>query len=316
MTQQEVLNSNLTKTAKMKALFELGLTRVQVAGLMGVGYGFVQNVYAKTYGTGRLNSNRVAELVTPRNEFNFSFNRNFGIEIEAYNVDMIELKRKLNEAGIRTEAEGYNHTTRDYWKVVSDGSLTGSKTFELVSPILNGQDGLNQLQTVSRVLKSLNAKINKSCGLHVHFDADGFGIKTWRNLYKNYAKVEDSIDAFLPESRRKNNNTYCKSMKVPNYESKIDRATTLKEIERAITFENRYFKLNTQAYWRHRTVEFRQHSGTIEFEKISNWILFLTRFVEFSKENTMQDGNFESMSNFLNDELLGYFRNRKQRLAA
>jgi hypothetical protein len=35
----------------MRLLFELGLTRRQVSELMGVGYGFAQNVYAKFHGT-------------------------------------------------------------------------------------------------------------------------------------------------------------------------------------------------------------------------------------------------------------------------
>jgi hypothetical protein len=84
----------------------------------------------------------------------------------------------------------------------------------------------------------------------------------------------------------------------------------------ALTNRNRYHKLNTESYWRHNTVEFRQHSGTIEYEKISNWILFLARFVEFSKENEITNTNFEGMSEFTDENIMNYLRNRKQRLAA
>lgn len=49
MTTEQILNSNLTKSDKMRALFTKGYTRKEVAQLIGCGYGFVQNVYARTY---------------------------------------------------------------------------------------------------------------------------------------------------------------------------------------------------------------------------------------------------------------------------
>jgi hypothetical protein len=74
MTQTEILNSDLTKSEKMRKLFELGLSRNEVARLMGVGYGFAQNVFAAAY----------PERILSRRGFNFVFNRNFGVEIEAF----------------------------------------------------------------------------------------------------------------------------------------------------------------------------------------------------------------------------------------
>jgi hypothetical protein len=44
--------------------------------------------------------------------------------------------------------------------------------------------------------------------------------------------------------------------------------------------ESRYFKLNLTAYWRHQTIEFRQHSGTTDAEKAVHWIQLLLAFVE------------------------------------
>jgi len=43
---QNILEQTGTKTSKIKMLLQLGMTRKQVAEAMGVGYGFVQNVYA------------------------------------------------------------------------------------------------------------------------------------------------------------------------------------------------------------------------------------------------------------------------------
>lgn len=306
MTTAEILESENNKTQKMRLLFELGLSRKEVSELMNVGYGFVQNVFAKTY----------PDRINGRQEFRFTFNRKFGIEIEAHGCPKAELARALRQAGIEANCEGYNHRTPAAWKITSDSSLRGDNTFELVSPILQGEDGLEQLKTVCRVLKEKRVKINKSCGLHVHLDARGLDLNTWKNIYKNYIKFEPVIDKFMPASRRANNNRYCHSLIKENYETKINESGSLQEIERAITGRDRYYKLNTQAYWRHNTVEFRQHAGTIEFEKISNWILFCARFVEYSKKKTATEGTIEGMKAFLSEDILNYIENRINHFAA
>jgi hypothetical protein len=297
----------------MQMLFELGFTRRQVSEMMGVGYGFAQNVYASTY-PDRIRR-RIQQLAAAG--FNFSFTRDFGIEIEAFGISTATLERKLNEAGIETRYEGYNHTTRRYWKIVSDSSLNGQNTFELVSPILNGENGLEQLETVCRVLKENNAKINKSCGLHVHLDAKDFRTENWKKLYKNYMKIESTIESFMPESRRANNNSFCRSMKRNTSAARIERCNDLTEIEIVATNQNRYYKLNTRSYWRHETIEYRQHSGTIEFEKISNWLLFTARLTEYAKQGfELENDSIEETEKFLDENIVNYIRRRTEQLAS
>lgn len=310
MTTQ-ILASNTTKTNKIKQLLELGFTRKQVAELMNIGYGFVQNVYAKTY-PNQINS-RGVQTITNENSFQpITFNRQFGVEIEAYNVDRQTLKAALIRLGIKVEVENYNHTTRKYWKIITDGSIRGSQGFEIVSPILKGQDGLNQLEKVCRALKECNAFINKTCGVHIHFDAKKFGVEQFKNIMLNYANLENVIDSFLPKSRRENNNSYCKSIK--SHTSKIENATTINQLTNAIP--TRYSKLNTQSYTRYNTIEFRHHAGTIEFEKISNWILFLHNLVEYSKDKRITRPKFETLKTFNQQEVYTYLENRKTQLAS
>ena len=172
---EQILALQTTKTEKIKQLLELGFTRKQVAELMGVGYGFVQNVYAKY----------VTNQTSTRGNTKFKpipFNRQFGVEIEAYNVTKSKLKSELIRLGIRVEIENYNHPTKTHWKIITDASIRGTNGFEIVSPILKGQDGLEQLKKVCQALKNCNAYINKSCGLHIHFDASSFKLKQFKNL--------------------------------------------------------------------------------------------------------------------------------------
>lgn len=322
MTTQEILNATgKTKTWKIEQLLRAGKTRQETAALMNCGYGFVQNVYKNIFPERIRNRQTIAQIIEEFTLTNFHFNHKFGVEIEAYGITRIELVAELRAAGINVQDSQYTHATTPHWKIVSDGSLTGENTFELVSPILEGEQGLRTLKTVCLIVSGLEAKLNKTCGLHIHFDARDFNLTTWKNLFINYAKLEEQIDSFMPRSRRANNNYYCRSMKFENYESKINSVNHLQSLEagltelRRTTVQNeRYYKLNIQSYWIHKSVEFRQHSGTTKFEKIKNWILFLARMIEFSKSAQLENGNWDSLKRFLPNEIINYYETRKNEL--
>jgi hypothetical protein len=304
MNTQEILNLGITKTEKIKRLLELGLTRRQVADLTGGNYGFVQNVFAKYF----------PDQVNVKTYRFTPFNRKFGVEIEAHGVAKALIVRKLRAAGINIEIENYNHNTASNWKVVTDGSLNGENAWELVSPVLEGLEGMRELEKVCEVLCDNGVKINKSCGLHIHFDATNITANHLKNLIVNYGNFETVIDSFLPESRRGNNNTYCKSVR--NLEAQIGSATTIRGMASAIG--SRYYKLNLQSYLRHQTIEFRQHSGTVEYQKISNWILFLHNLVEYSatKRIDQTEATMESLKKFNQVEIINYIITRQNQLAA
>ncbi|MBD9179354.1 MAG: amidoligase enzyme [Odoribacter splanchnicus] len=307
---QNILAQVTTKTNKIKQLINLGLTRTQIAQLVTNGnYGFVQNVYAKMKAQGLLNNLGTIIAVSA------AFTRKFGVEFEAYNVTKEKLNNALNSAGIRCRIEGYNHNDSETsWKIVSDASLHGNNTFELVSPILKGESGIQELEKVCRILNECGAKVNKSCGTHVHMDARNMPLKTWKNIYKNYARLENVIDAFMPLSRR--DNFYCNSFRnIRNFESKINSATSLNEIA-TIFGSRRYYKINPVSYSRHNTCEFRQHSGTIEFEKIGTWVRFLNNLIDFSANNLITEATLEGLKQFNSTEIVNFFKTRTNKFAA
>lgn len=307
MTTQEILNLNTTKTEKIKKLLEIGLTRVEVARALGVGYGFVQNVYARVYGVNSRSS--IYDLSK------FKFNRKFGVEIKFFGVTSSVVKENLNSAGISLSEASRSYRNNDEWKLTMDGSINGPDAHELVSNPLRGSEGLLNLRMATAGLRRAGAKVNKSCGVHVHLDASDLQLEHWKNLYINYIGLERLIDEWMPVSRRANNNIYCKSFDGCDI-ANIESANNLEEIEIGTTNQNRYFKLNTRSFWVHGTVEFRQHGGTIDFEKISNWVYFLARLVDYSKHGRVADATWDSLNAFLPEENLNYFRYRKQTLAA
>ena len=308
---QRILNENGTKTSKIQKLLALGLTRRQVADLVANGnYGFVQNVYKRMMQGLTNTAAQTAATIAPA--IDYAFNRNFGVEIEACNCTRERLARELTAAGINVQVEGYNHTDHtDHWKLVTDSSLSGNNTFELVSPILHGEQGLEELEKVCWVLDLCNAKVNDTCGLHVHMDAAEFDLTTWKNLILTYKRLEGVIDNFMPHSRR--NNRYCKALTAIT-ENSIKHARNIGDL-RAAFFHNRYHKVNLEAYTRHRTVEFRQHGGSTNFTKMSAWIHFLAKMITFAKQGQVHTGTTLQNIPFLTESEKLYLKIRTKKLA-
>ena len=233
----------------------------------------------------------------------FDNNRFWGVEIEfAGTVDRVKIARMMRERGVPCAVEGYNHTTRSHWKIITDASCG----YELVSPPLKGEEGFRQLKIACEVLNEVGAKVNRYCGLHVHHDATDFTVDTFKRVLALYTKYEDAIDQLLPPSRRGNSNSYCKSLLL------YDKVTALREIGRKTSVDalmrmyrySRYFKINLQSYRRHGTIEFRHHSGTIEYEKIKNWIVLtqaiINRAFDAPVQYSVRIANYRTFKEALN----------------
>lgn len=260
----------------------------------------------------------------------FNEERTFGIEIEFTTAPRETVASLMRQKGLLAEVEGWNHFTRHHWKVITDSSCG----YELVSPVLKGRDGLNQLAKACEALKEAGAKVNRKCGLHVHHDVNDYDPKQIANIFAIYIKLENTIDTLVPQSRRGNNNRYCNSLfRGTDQQSVLDKlreVDTIRDI--ANIWHTRYLKINFHSYVKYGTLEFRQHSGTIEFEKIYNWVLLTQQMVDMSatpvqKTYKAESDNLQSMRNILRlipakgatqeiAEMLKWYRKRAKQLAA
>lgn len=203
--------------------------------------------------------------------------RKFGIEIECKDASASAVIAALREVGIEcvdnTNASYSTiHETAPTWKIVLDGSV--QRGWEMVSPILSGEDGIAQVRKVARALAQCGANADNSCGLHVHVDARDLSVQSIANVGRRYSRFETEIDAFMPRAR--NRNSYCGSMRNVNFDDIVRGGLGL------LARTERYLKVNMSAYARHNTIEFRHHSGTTSGEKMENWIKFCTAFVDAS----------------------------------
>jgi hypothetical protein len=338
MTAAQILaTTGTTKTWKMQQLFQLGHTRSEVATMLTVGYGFAQNVYsawiASTAGQAfntpaRRRTSRAASIQHVINTVNHgalvaftpgAFSRTFGVEIEAYGVTRAALLAELRAQGLEAHGEDYNHATRPHWKIVSDGSVQGANAFELVSPVLRGYEGLEDLARACRALKICGAQVNNSCGLHVHFGARDMSIEHLRQLVRNYLVLEPTIDQLMPATRRGNANTYCQGLLRGRTQAEAERqllgATTTEQLAQAANNGSRYHKVNLQSFFRHGTIEFRQHSGSTDFEKISFWVKFLHNLIDFSATRLVTPTlPVEQFATFNQRDIATYYQRRRAAL--
>lgn len=280
----EIVNGKGSKTAKSISLVKLGLTPYEIKLMLG-------NIE-----------------VSKKTKFNANI-LTFGVEIECYNVLRSCLINEVSQRNVSIQSEGYNHTDNNhYYKIVSDGSIQGNDGQEVVSPILKGKDGLNSLKNVCDSLNAVGAKVNRSTGLHVHFDASKISDAHFVNIFKNYQKLESVIDSFMPNSRRANNNGYCASLIGLNY-NRCETKSDVISLNRT-----RYRKVNAESYLRHKTIEFRQHSGTTEYEKMANWINFLRKLIQYSFDSEIESCSSIEEIPFLTDTEKQYFINRRAAL--
>lgn len=112
----------------------------------------------------------------------------------------------------------------------------------------------NDMTVLKKVCEYLDdrAHVNKSCGLHVHFDYRDKGKTLAFKAANKLAHIVPLLKLMLPEGRR--NNSFCSEI------ISKDRGS-------------RYAFVNTTAFSKHQTIEVRGHSGTTSFEKISQWIM-------------------------------------------
>jgi len=173
--------------------------------------------------------------------------RHVTVEIEfACKDNAKELGVKLHDAGVGP-----------YVTLKTDGSVrdfgAGYFGHELVvcMPVSKRYE---VIRDVLKVINAAGARVNKTCGLHVHLDMRGYD---HRKAFSNLVSAQKILYQMVPASRR--DNTYCKP-------------TLHKSYDMYRNSSNRYLGINPQSYRKHGTIEVRLHSGTTDYTKITNFV--------------------------------------------
>ena len=247
----------------------------------------------------------------------------YGIELELTSPvyqTLPEIAQTLGALLVDSYSQG--RVTSEHWKLVPDSSIVCNpsrpdcNTFELVSPILRGGDGLSQINHKIQMLGQHNIQVNKSMGFHVHVDVSHLTLAQLIKVCQQFGKYEQVMDTWMPPSRRTGSdqsNRYFQSIQRSTKAQleALNRCGSIDELANLVNPDgSRYYKLNLQnlVEGRQQTVEFRQHSATASYEKIANWVRFCLRLVEnaakykapqaFASSTTL-DGRFEALFQYV-----------------
>lgn len=145
--------------------------------------------------------------------------------------------------------------------------------------LINQEEYKEKIKSLFEVLNASGARVNNSCGLHVHLDMRNRNrTKSLLNLVAHHGILKKCV------ARNRLKNTYCK----------IDSDKRIREVLKEPMFvgnlENHYHWLNYNK--KYTTFEVRLHEGTMDGGKALFWVSLLTKIVDgefnVSKPNTMK----------------------------
>lgn len=187
--------------------------------------------------------------------------------------------------------------TRRTWTIMSDSSIRAAsldQRCELVTPILHWND-IETLQKIVRELRRAGAKVNETCGMHVHIGASDLTVKQVRTLVNTVASREEIFyRALKVHVERKE---YCKPTN-ERFLQKINQKKPanfdeLKKIWYGDNYDHnyhydltRYTILNLHALFTKGTVEFRIFNATLHAGEVKAAIQFCAAMVAFAKKSS------------------------------
>ena len=172
------------------------------------------------------------------------------------------------------------------WTIMSDASVNaqGGQACEFVTPKCT-YDDIETVQACIRALRKAGAKVNQSCGLHIHIDGANHDAKSLKNLAYTFRAKQDLIFKAVAPDRM--NNRYCK----PLTDDLVDNIKKIKKLDgqkmkdawygtysdrfrdsTAHYHDSRYHALNYHSLWYRGTVEFRLFNSTLHAGEVRAYL--------------------------------------------
>jgi hypothetical protein len=193
---------------------------------------------------------------------------------------------------------GFYSDETGFWKLETDGSITGSGDYILCEVIVekpvSGFDGIRKIQDMLAKLRSMGARVNSSCGLHVNVShPDLFKVAYIRRLCRLFARYEFAMFAMTGSVSRTLVNYFQESYRRHPYAQKIKddfKAMGIDEMRSLVRARRvgKYYALNighvAEPNPSARRVEFRVFASTINSTKMAAYIRVCLGLVQASME--------------------------------
>ena len=212
----------------------------------------------------------------------------------------IEMIQILSDHGIPTNKWG---RAEDFtkWTVEHDGTVAWEEdgvqdwcAIELKTPAFFFNPwALDQVKKALYVVnRHFTAVVNDSCGLHVHVGNchKGYPLRTLKNFAMLVTSFERQFSSLHPFDRINNHYVRPVSESFPPMMSvwdkllKIESCRTVEQIIQNFNYDNKWtaYGFLTLLNPSLRTVEFRQHSGTLDKDAITHWANLSTNLIKLA----------------------------------
>lgn len=227
----------------------------------------------------------------------------------------------LNTHGLETTLTPPDHgTTRIglrshdnlQWHLESDSTIRGPNRnyhwlqIELISPILTlTPEGIEEARQVPHLIKqNFRVSTNTSTGMHVHIGDNGlpFSLETCQRIMGFFYVFDEQLKYLHPPSRR--DREYARNIRqacmlnISNSWSVVDSldaimdTDTIEELEfgfggrrPAVNLKN----LRPGADPNKKTIEFRQHAGTLDDDRVEAWVRTVGGIVDWCREASEEE---------------------------
>ena len=224
--------------------------------------------------------------------------QSYGLEVEMTGLTRAAAAKTI--AGyFGTEAVhvgGYydTYTVRDHqnrqWKLMSDASIrcegrngiaaSNQYSVEMVSPICQYED-IETIQEIVRSLRKAHARVNSSCGIHVHINAAPHTPKTLRNIVNIMASKEDLLYKALQIKVERER--YCSKTNTRFLDDLNRRRPTTMEELNSLWYngrdrshdhydDSRYRGLNLHSVFNKGTIEYRLFNSTLHAGEVKSYL--------------------------------------------
>ena len=203
--------------------------------------------------------------------------------------------------GVEIELEGIGRVRinddifNSHWNVIEDGSLRdGGVEFVLTRPFA-GKDLENALNSFDKQIAKgkRGIKISERTSVHIHIDVRDLTYEQLTRFISIYAIFEEALFNFVGKNRKGN----IFSTSFANAEGNLHKLGSFgdnpndAEIRHTIMHFTKYSACNVSAVQKYGSLEFRNHEGTYDIERITKWIniLLLMKKASIDLEIPVQD---------------------------
>ena len=236
----------------------------------------------------------------------------FGVELEFVGGNADAIASELYDLGITAAPYRLNYHARvsdnTKWKLERDGSVSsGSSGGELVSPVLKDTpETWRQIEIICEVAKRHGARVNQSCGGHVHIGMNKLDTarQRWRRFFRMVENYEECLyraaggdlgqvrsDAYYYSISFKE-----RAVEANRMNFSMDREEDVRNMAERVSRMNRYYGINLKniATDRAPTVEFRYFNGSLNPKQIQANVKLAAGIINASEKARWRDTEDEN----------------------